>query len=78
MWLVWPNFFSESKLIYPSLMGKKSRIYVKVKIVFEAHQDLTHGKSDWTQTVVNISSVNVIFVENVRSVVLILRAHKGF
>ena len=53
-------------------------MYVKVRIVFEAHKDLTYGKSDWTQTVVNISSINVIFVENVRSVVLILRPPKGF
>ena len=45
--------------------------------MFEPHKDLTYDKSDWTQTVVNISSIYVIFVENVRSVVLILRPPKG-
>ena len=73
------NFFAERKLIYPSLTWvKKSRIYVNVKIVFETHKDLICGKSDWTQTVVNIGSIYVIFVENVRSIVLILRPPKGF
>ena len=44
----------------------------------KVHKDLTYGKSDWTQTVLNISSIYVIFVENVRSVVLVLRPPKGF
>ena len=63
------NFFSESKLICPVTWVKKSGFYVQVKIVFEANKDLTYDKSDWTQTVVNINSIYVIFVENVRSVV---------
>ena len=46
--------------------------------MFDTNKDLTYGKSGWTQTVINISSINVIIVEKLRSVVLILRPPKGF
>ena len=67
----------ESTLIYPSYMCRKSRLYVKVTIVFEVNRDLTKGflatvftyfLSCNLKVVIPMSLLYVIFVKTLRTV----------